>query len=1379
MLFSSVLPTVQFLLQSRQYTLSPDVKALVGAPNNNLASKIAYQAASDSWQFNADGIPIGDGVQSASMPSLNNLKAQIGGGGEKDDSLYAVDMPTSGKKGVTYYDTNTNLSFTLVPTFQVGDGKQVEGHLVYPSEKGSQLIYTAKTNGMKEDIILPKSIGDTAEFTYKLELPDTLEAKIQDDGSLGIFSPNPVLFGKISDDQDQEKILSARKTAAKDHLLFVLPAPVIVEKGGKQTNVPARFVLTGNTLTIKAEQLQGLSYPISIDPSVAVTSSSDFATGSGDNIEWGIDLVRRSAVTGGSVNDWALGTNSIFKATVGTAVYNGYIYSVGSNDSNAATVQYAPLNSNGSIGTWSATTTMPTGRAYPAVVPYNGKLYVYGGYESGTSALSSVIYATINSDGTLGDWTAASNSMANAVCRFGWTGADGYLYAAGGATGTVASNCNNSSATMLNSVQYAQILPNGDVGPWTTSSSTFTNARKDPGFAIYNGYAYMTSGTLNGATNYRDTQIAKIEANGDIGTWRTSSHQTAAGMYRFGYQAYGGYLYLTGGTNNLQGTLYAQILTNGDIGPWASSATMQKERWGHGFVVYKGYMYSVNGSDSVSNTNTSEYAKIDPPGIASTSSSTTALGASIDTGAGGAGFTYNGYVYYIGGYTGTTNSTQVRYASINSDGTLGTWNTTTPVAAPIAGASGIANTAFAIYNNRIYLIGGQTTSGGSTVNVATVQYASFNTNGTLSAWSFTTSYDNIFANHGAAAYNGFMYVRAYSGGGATNRIYRAPINEDGTLGSWTWINSSNLMPTSVVLTPLVVYGNYLYSVGGSDNTNYLGIVQYAPINSDGSLGTWATTNAMPTSRIRHKVITVNGYMYAIGGQTTAAGDYTNVVEYAKINSDGTLDQWQTSANLTVTVSDGGVAAWNDTIYIISGRNNGTRVKNVLTVKVRSGGGGSNTAWTTSGNTFTAGRQNHGSVIYNSHLYVIGGLTNSTTRTDSVQYAKLGNDGSVGSWSSATSLPVARDGMGVVAYKGYLFVFGGRLDASNVSSTSYSAPINNDGTLGSWTTIDALNDQNSAMATVEHNGYVYLLGGSKTATPFDTVRFAKLNDDGTTGTWASTTAFSGGRYQAGAVVNGNYIYILGGTNGAGTSYKDVQSALINNDGTVGSWNRTTDMNHARSYIAPTIMNGYVYVYGGFDGTTTYNKVEYAPLSATGAVGNWYSGITHTNVRYGHTVNIYNGYAYLSGGYGGGTYYSNVQSSPLQSMARIGHYSKLIDLGASSKINGVMYDGTIPGGIASISYRTAGDNGIFGTAKNADESPQEPATVCTGSYGNGRYVLINIVLDDTAAAVLPDTERATLSSITVSYSPTRPAPDVRLHGGKTLIDGNQSALDTCGN
>ncbi len=104
--------------------------------------------------------------------------------------------------------------------------------------------------------------------------------------------------------------------------------------------------------------------------------------------------------------------------------YNGYLYVMGgisssvSDDCNPVStdecygVFYAPINSNGTIGSWAATSyfdnNMPP-RQQLSAVAYNGYLYVMGGIGPGTGDLlhlicNGVFYAPINSNGTIGSW---------------------------------------------------------------------------------------------------------------------------------------------------------------------------------------------------------------------------------------------------------------------------------------------------------------------------------------------------------------------------------------------------------------------------------------------------------------------------------------------------------------------------------------------------------------------------------------------------------------------------------------------------------------------------------------------------------------------------------------------------------------------------------------------------------------------------------------------------------------------------------------------------------------------------------------------------------------------------------------------------------------
>ena len=98
--------------------------------------------------------------------------------------------------------------------------------------------------------------------------------------------------------------------------------------------------------------------------------------------------------------------------------YNGYVYVMGGyNNSvgNYSTVYSAPLNSNGSVGTWNTTTALPQNIYFATSVEYNGYVYVMGG-DDGSSVLTTVYYAPLNTNGTLGSWSSTT-SLPQALYR--------------------------------------------------------------------------------------------------------------------------------------------------------------------------------------------------------------------------------------------------------------------------------------------------------------------------------------------------------------------------------------------------------------------------------------------------------------------------------------------------------------------------------------------------------------------------------------------------------------------------------------------------------------------------------------------------------------------------------------------------------------------------------------------------------------------------------------------------------------------------------------------------------------------------------------------------------------------------------------------------
>lgn len=1377
---SVVLPVVTILIDSKSYALSAKEQSLVGKPNTNLTAKLSYDAKQKAWLFNNLEKPASSKNEVEAL-----LRAQAGGGGADDTTLYSATLPANPKQGITYTDNATNLSFTLKPQFKKGQGKLVDNRLIYPMADDAKAVYTIKSNGLKEDIILGKNIGNELTYSYTLDLPKELDARIQKDGTVGIYSINPTLItAKTSQDSDAEKLRTARQAAPKDYLAFGLPAPVIIDAKGK--HVPGTFSLIGDTLTVHARGLSKLSYPLTIDPSVVITSSSDFASGSGDGmIDFtSADQISRGSTSGGTVGAWSTTTsfNSILgnRSTVGSVIYNGYVYLIGGyNGITRADAAYAPINSNGTLGSWTATTTLPEVRAQMRAIAYNGFMYVLGGSNGAGTFYDTVRYAPINSNGSLGAWSSTTSFSgvrgSAAAVTYG-----NYMYILGGEY--------NNYASSRNDIQYAAIKADGTLGSWV-SAGTMTTERSGMGSVAYNGYLYITGGNDTSGNIYNLAQKAKINDDGTLGAWTNEPNLPtvlSAGLNSATF--YNGYIYIAGGWNGgwtgvatqTDIVYYARIQANGSLSPWRTTTSFSTTRQVGALLAYNNRLY-ILGGEKADNTNyysDVQYAVINSPG--STTPFATSGNTFTTTRRGAQTLVYNGYLYVMGGDNGSTPVNTIQVASIASDGTIGSFSATTAFTTNRTYFAAVA------YGGYMYVMGGCSSAYSSCTtagnNLATTYRAPISDNGTIGTWTNTNMQALPAARYGiaAVAYNGYMYVMGgLNGSTFSNTIYYHAISAtDGSM-SGAWSTSSRTLPASMAYMQAIAYGGNLYVAGGCSAgaltcTTSRNTIHYAPFGTSGELSSTLTASGtFTTARGDFGFTAVNGILYLTGGRTNTT--YYNDTQFAPINTDGTSGTWSivSGATLATTRYGIGMTSSDGNVYVTGGYNGSTYYNNVQIAAVNNGGGGAVGSWATdSTDTFTTARTQGQTVTYNGYIYVLGGYNSGGANLNTVQYAPLNTDGTVGAWTATSNFTNARRTFSAAAMNGYLYILGGQ-GGTYYKDIQY-AKINADGSIGSWASAGSnVSNGGQGACLVAHNGYVYSLGGWDGSTDHNSVRYAAQNTNGTIGSWQNGTSFTTGRSNLNCLAHGNYLYILGGETSVGQS--DVQYALINANGSIGSWAYTTSFNLGRANLAAFSYNGFMYIAGGVDSTTTNvdrNDMQYAPINANGTIGEWRQTNPISDSSYMDMV-AYRGYVYAPSQT---TANSNTRYASLNSIARKGTFNKRVDTGMLGRIVDISYGGTLPGGSVQIGYRTAEEDGVFGELKNA----QFPgfAEACIGAYGNARYVWLSVSLDDATNGTFGDSNLATLTDITVTYSPIHPETDYRLQGGKTLITGTLSALDTCG-
>ena len=493
------------------------------------------------------------------------------------------------------------------------------------------------------------------------------------------------------------------------------------------------------------------------------------------------------------------------------------------------------------------------------------------------------------------------------------------------------------------------------------------------------------------------------------------------------------------------------------------------------------------------------------------------------------------------------------------------------------------------------------------------------------------------------------YVYAIGGQVAnapTNKVYRASIDTNGVIGTWVEVGT---IPANLYGHQAFVTRNKVFVTGGWGGSSYNSTVYTADINADGSLGAW-TSNGNPTFAIQQmaSVVMTKNRVYLIGGQDNRTG-YLNASQYAPINADGTLGAW-VNANLALpTVLSASAVA-----------------------------------------------------VTKNRVYIMGGFSNTNTSYSSAVYtAVINSDGSLGNFTAAGNLPLETNNVQAAVFKNRVFVFGNFTNGSAWQPNVYSALINSDGTLGSWTQGTSSNVILAAGAVVLTKTRIYYLGNTttnninyapitgETATSdysqfyngqinkFDGTSITgeivavdeypdgpyhqpgagqpwlQQNEINTTqsadlGAWTETTPISNGCERPAIVVTKNRIYILSDDYGSAR-----YSAPINANGTIGTWSsvtsQTTLPTEHKEAITAVIKNR-VYIFGSF--TTA---VSMGTINADGTVSNFVAVNPTADTCRGGEVVVTHSRVYLIGGIVSGSAPLRVQSAAINADGTLGTWS----------------------------------------------------------------------------------------------------------------------------
>lgn len=427
------------------------------------------------------------------------------------------------------------------------------------------------------------------------------------------------------------------------------------------------------------------------------------------------------------------------------------------------------------------------------------------------------------------------------------------------------------------------------------------------------------------------------------------------------------------------------------------------------------------------------------------------------------------------------------------------------------------------------------------------------------------------------------------------------------------------------------------------------------------------------------------------------------------------------------------------------------------------------------------RHNATVVAYGGYLYVIGGRGPQVMNT--VFYAPINADGTVGAWKETASLPEVRfyAGHGGFGYNGYVYMVAGAEQPSSTNvyqgNTLMARQNPADGSLGQWTVAgsfpgDPAPTRARGAVGVWNGKAYYVAGQNDEATIVHTDTFvADIHPDGTL-TWTQDLAnfLPLGIAQEGFAAHNGRLYAWGGSDGL-SAQSLVYDNVLMADGTLGVWNvpgTVTPLPLGGS--ASGELHGQLISVGGSDGTTNSSVIYTAEIAADGTAGNFLAA-TPTYAAAAPLRDLdgasWQGRFYVAGGRTtvgfDGPLDSTAQSvtgvvtfADGSTFVNNGRYeSTIMDLGTEEALNTLAV--TASGTGVTLSTRSAGADGVFGPW-----TKQSGLSVTFTAGTKGRYV--QFALDLAGGASAPVVSAVALNYGTPGVIPGGSAVDaLKIAGG----------------
>lgn len=486
---------------------------------------------------------------------------------------------------------------------------------------------------------------------------------------------------------------------------------------------------------------------------------------------------------------------------------------------------------------------------------------------------------------------------------------------------------------------------------------------------------------------------------------------------------------------------------------------------------------------------------------------------------------------------------------------LGPWQSAAPI--PINHIEG----ATAVVNNQLYVFSGFYDSSLQTINRLDVY--------DLATDTWTQKNPMPYAgNHNNAVVDGdtIWFVGGAMGthpAPVVNTVWRYHVPTD------TWSNGPSLpAPRAAGITAR--YGRELHYFGGMTTDRHTNKAEHWVLNLDNPT-TWVAEPNMPNARIHASGATIDGRIYAVGGQYGHDGGATDVNLLHAYNP--VTNTWQARANLPIALShfEPGTFVLNERLVIVGGRPGGGATTNLIHEY-----NPQTNSWRVLGTIPKKLIAPVAAVIGDKLIVTAGGIAYNVGQQETwISQITTNCASAPGTWEivNTSNTPTARHENSFIEVGGKFYLLGGR----GTKPVQIYNPATNTWTNGATPPLQLHHFQAVAM-----DGLIYAVNaytGNCCAAEFG-AQYVYIYDPATN-LWHQGPQIPTNRQRgaAGAVVYNNKIYLVGGLQGGHGSPSTSYAYFDEYNPATGQWTPLANAPRQRDHFSAVLIGGKLYAAGG--------------------------------------------------------------------------------------------------------------------------------------------------------------------------------------------------------